>query len=59
MLCELIRFVETPAQVFSGEFWEILKDIIDHLQWMLFSVTRCKTLKYTMTATCNELIVWW
>ena len=59
MLCELNWFVETPAQVFFCEFCIIFKIIIDHLRWLLLSVTRCETSKYTMAATCNELIVWW
>ena len=59
MLWELNLYVETPAQVFLCEFCEMFKNIIDHLRWLLLSVSRCKTSKYTKTATCNGLIVWW
>ena len=41
MLCELNWYVETTAQVISCEFWKIFKNIIDHLWWLLLSVTRC------------------
>ena len=51
------RTVETTTQVFSCEFCKIFKNIIDHLWWLLLSVTRCETSKYTMTVTCNGLIV--
>ena len=34
-------YVETPPQLFSCEFWKILKNIIDHLRWLRLSVTRC------------------
>ena len=59
VLCELNWYVETLALVFSCEFCEIFKNIIDHFRWLLLSVTRCKTKKYTMKATCNGLIVCW
>ena len=58
ILCELNWYIKALAQVFSSEFCEIFNNIIDHLWWLLFSVTRRKTSKYAMTATCNELIVW-
>ena len=59
ILCELNWYIKALAQVFSSEFCEIFNNIIDHPWWLLFSVTRRKTSKYAMTATCNELIVWW
>ena len=59
ILCVLNWYIKALAQVFSSEFCEIFNNIIDHLWWLLFSVTRRKTSKYAMTATCNELIVWW
>ena len=43
--------------IFSCEFCEIFKGIIEHLRWLLLSVSRCKTSKYAMTATRNGLIV--
>ena len=58
ILCELNWYIKALALVFSSEFCEIFNNIIDHLWWLLFSVTRRKTSKYAMTATCNELIVW-
>ena len=57
--CELNWYVETLAQVFFYEFCKVFKNIINHLRWLLISVTRCKTSKYTMTSTCSEFIVWW
>ena len=59
MLCGFNWYVEILAQVFSCEFFEIFKNITDHLRWLLLSVIRCTTSKYTVTATCNGLIVWW
>ena len=57
MLCELNWYVETPAQLFSCKICEIFENIIDHLRWLPLFVTRCKTSKYTMTATCKGLMV--
>ena len=59
MLYELNWYVETPALVFSCEFCEMFKNMIDHLRWLLLYVTRYKTSKYTMAAKCDELVVWW
>ena len=59
MPCKLNWYVESPAQVFSCEFCEIFKNIIEHPWWLFHSVARCKTSKYTMAATSNGLIVWW
>ena len=55
MLRELNWYVQTSTQVFSCEFSEIFKNIIDHLRWLLLSVTRCKTSKYTTTAAMGSL----
>ena len=57
MLCELNWYIETPGQVFSSKFCKIFQNIINHLRWLFLSVTGSKTSKYTMTTSCNGLIV--
>ena len=56
-LCELNWSIETPAQAFYCEFCEIFKNIMDHLRWLLLSVTRCKTSKYTCFMQCAHSLM--
>ena len=58
MLDKLDWYVENLALVFSCEFCRIFKNI-NHVRWLLLSVTRCETSKCTMAAKRNGLIVWW
>ena len=48
---------DSGTSIFLG-ICEIFKNIIDDLRWLLLSLTRCETSKYTVAATCNVLIVW-